>query len=1248
MLQRNALRRSFRRIVGVGAGLLITLLIGSSHIRTAHTAQLKFLQSLSFQQEKAGAGAAPGGAETQALDPGHSIEREISGGQSHSYRITLDAGKYLRIRLDQRGIDVTVALLTPDGKVVAESRSDSGNFGPETVSFVAEGPIEVRLEVRAPDWEAPSGPYEVKIADLRMGTEEDRKRVDAERAFAEGGRLLRQGTAESIRHSLAKYEAALQIYKSLGDRGGEADSFNKIGKVYNLTSEMQKSLDAFNHALRLYQSLGDRGGEAIALNNVGEAHYLLGERQKAFDCFDRALPLSREVGARLAESLILGNLGGVYNARGEKQKALDYFDQALRLNRIVGPRGGEGEILNNLGTVYNSIGEKRKALDHHQLALQIFRAVHDPGGEGGTLTNIGVIYISLGENHEGLDYFERALPFLKMTGDRRGEAITLNSIGAVYTLRGEWQKALNHYQQSLLIQRDAQDRRGEAITLNNMGRLYDSLGEERKALEYYDQSLIIRREIEDRRGEAITLNNIGLVYSALGENQSAIEKFAQSLAIRPKIGDVQGEGVTLNNIGLAYERLGDKRKALEYYDQALLRRRAVNDREGLATTLHNIGLVRASLGEREAALEVFDQALRLWRTLGNPASEARTLASMAKAERDRGNLTEALGKIGAALKIVESLRTKIDVGDLRASYLGATRDCYELCVDLLMRSHRLDPSKNQATAAFQTSERSRARALIETLAESRAEIRNGIDPALLASERALQKRLESKTDHLIRLLSGKSAEGQVAAARNEIEALEVEYQQLQSQIRAASPRYAALTQPQPLSLAEIQREALDDDALLLEYALSEERSYLWAVTKTSITSHELPPRKEIEQAASYVRDLLTARNRTVRFETVDERQVRIAHADAEYPKAAAALSRMLLGPISDQLEKRRLLIVGDGALQYVPFAALPPPATRRQVDMETEERIDRGTGGESIRRPVAQSPSRPVAYTPLIVDHEVVSLPSASTLVVLRRELTGRRPGPKTVAALADPVFDPGDERFKASAVSKGTGRAIVAQTRTGSELLESDLTRSARDLDLGDTRGVLRRLPYTRKEAQMILSLAPPDQRLGALDFAANQTTATSDELAQYRYVHFATHGLLNPKHPELSGIVLSLFNEQGAEQDGFLRASEVFNLSLPAEMVVLSGCQTALGKDVRGEGLVGLTRGFMYAGAARVLVSLWEVNDHATSDLMGRLYRGILGKRQLTPAAALREAQVSLWREQRWRAPYYWAGFTLQGEPR
>jgi CHAT domain-containing protein len=168
------------------------------------------------------------------------------------------------------------------------------------------------------------------------------------------------------------------------------------------------------------------------------------------------------------------------------------------------------------------------------------------------------------------------------------------------------------------------------------------------------------------------------------------------------------------------------------------------------------------------------------------------------------------------------------------------------------------------------------------------------------------------------------------------------------------------------------------------------------------------------------------------------------------------------------------------------------------------------------------------------------------------------------------------------------------------------------------------------------------------AVDFAANRAAATSPELEQYRYIHFATHGVLNSAHPELSALVLSLVNEQGVEQDGFLWAHEVYNLRLPAEMVVLSGCRTGLGKEIKGEGLVGLTRGFMYAGSARVLVSLWDIADEASSALMVQVYKGILGQERLRPAAALRAAQISIWKEKRWQAPYYWAAFVLQGEPR
>ncbi|HMX29507.1 MAG TPA: CHAT domain-containing protein, partial [Blastocatellia bacterium] len=209
------------------------------------------------------------------------------------------------------------------------------------------------------------------------------------------------------------------------------------------------------------------------------------------------------------------------------------------------------------------------------------------------------------------------------------------------------------------------------------------------------------------------------------------------------------------------------------------------------------------------------------------------------------------------------------------------------------------------------------------------------------------------------------------------------------------------------------------------------------------------------------------------------------------------------------------------------------------------------------------------------------------------------------------------------------------------------EMTRAIRDVGLDGERGGLQRLPFSREEANAILALTPESERFVALDFDANQDAAIKPELGQYRYVHFATHGLVDNQTPELSGLVLSQLDAEGRNRDGYLRMVEIYNLNLPAELVVLSACKTGLGKDVRGEGLMSLTRGFMYAGAARVLVSLWDVNDKSTADLMSELYRGLL-ERRLRPSAALRAAQLKMMNTRQWAAPFYWAGFTQQGEPK
>jgi CHAT domain-containing protein len=413
-------------------------------------------------------------------------------------------------------------------------------------------------------------------------------------------------------------------------------------------------------------------------------------------------------------------------------------------------------------------------------------------------------------------------------------------------------------------------------------------------------------------------------------------------------------------------------------------------------------------------------------------------------------------------------------------------------------------------------------------------------------------------------------------------------------------------------LEEIQQQVLDDDTLLLEYSLGEERSYLWAVSKTGITSYELPKRAEIELAARGFYELLNTSGYSLETrKPTDNRggiEVELAPASTE---VVTKLSQMLLGQVAGKLDKKRLLIVSDGALQYVPFAALPVP-----TQTSTENKASSSTSS-----------------TPLLVNYEIVNLPSASTLAVLRQEQAGRKPAAKAVAVLADPVFGSDDER-----VNKVKGQAD-RQSR-GENLALSALARSARESDV-----TFKRLPFTRQEAEEILSLVPAAERKQAFDFAANRASATNPELSQYRIVHFATHGILNSVHPELSGVVLSLLDEKGKSQNGFLRLHDVFNLNLPAELVVLSACETGLGEEVKGEGLVGLTRGFMYAGAPRVVVSLWSVSDRATSELMTKFYKGMLQK-NLQPAAALRAAQIEMWQKTEWKAPYYWAAFVLQGE--
>lgn len=863
-----------------------------------------------------------------------------------------------------------------------------------------------------------------------------------------------------------------------------------------------------------------------------------------------------------------------------------------------------------------------KAILKFESARLVLRSLDLQSVDPFILTMIGSAYSGLKQDQKAIEKYSEALPLLRAAGEKQLEAATLLQLGMIYDGLSEFQKALDSASQAVLLFRAAGDHEGEALALSAMGNLRGGLGHPEDGLKYLNQALKVFRETGYREGEAIVLSALSPLYNAVGEAEKARASLEQALSVSRAAGFRHGEALALSALGMLSNDLREIPKALEYSEKALPLFRAEHDRDGEAVTLSTLCEIHLSTRGYSKGLDYCNQALAIQRAIGARRNEAITLKNIAIGERDRGNLAVAQTAIESSLTILESIRTTVVNPELRVFYFAKSQNDYEFYIELLMRLHKEKPAAGYDGMAFQASERARARYLLDTLKEAKADIRQGVDPALLQRERDLQRRLNAKAQTQLALLSRQHLEGEANTIAEEVKSLIDGLQQVETEIRQASPHYAALMLPRPLTLNEIQSQVLDDDTILLEYSLGEEHSYLWGVTSTSITSYELAKGDEIKNAARDFYNFVNARNTAVKGENDEQMAIRIARSDAAVPKAAATLSRLVLGPVVEQLGRKRVAIVADGILHFVPFGALPIMG-------------DAATGASRTR--IAGTPR------PLIADHEIVNLPSASTLAVIRTEVAGRQKAPRSVAVLADPVFMKDDERVKTRKDQNDT--RVEKTTAIRQSATERQLIKASQDTGISNGGFYVPRLPGTRQEAEQIVAMVSTVERRLALDFAASRDTLTSAELSQYRYVHLSTHGLLNSVHPELSGLVFSLVNERGEPQDGFLLAHEIYNLKLPAEAVVLSACETGIGLNIKGEGLVSLTRGFMYAGAPRVVVSLWAVSDQATTELMVRFYQGVL-KEGLPPAAALRAAQLLLMNDKRWASPYYWAPFTLQGE--
>jgi CHAT domain-containing protein len=653
----------------------------------------------------------------------------------------------------------------------------------------------------------------------------------------------------------------------------------------------------------------------------------------------------------------------------------------------------------------------------------------------------------------------------------------------------------------------------------------------------------------------------------------------------------------------------------------------------------------------------------------------RALWAQAAVEKDEKKAAkmrdDALGSYRQALATIETIRRgSLRADEARTTFLATTGEVFveaaAALAETALAAHAgtgVTPvttptvsgplegrALEYAAEALSVVEQGRARSLLDLLSETGSEISEGVPSDLLQRKQENQAQQEEIAAQLTGVnLGGDAPKKSLDELEAELARLQTEFESIENQIRSASPRYAALTAARALTLADIRQQVLDEETALLEYSLGDERSYLYALTRAGMTLSRLPARAEIEKQAVALRQqiipasLRRALTDTVAAATDPKRGLSVSTGGTQASSSAAAtayagvansLYKMVVEPAAPLFKTNRLLVVADGALNYIPFHALVTTAPGAGADFST------------------------LAY--LLKTNETVVAPSASVVAAIRQQRSGADGGAgggsraNSMLLVADPVFDTRDSRMRSTpAPSPATqqGASAEASRALSFESALSDVTEresaGGPPSGAGQKGGVLVRLNGTREEAQQIARLATASGRKADtwLDLDASESNVEERDLRQYRVLHFATHGLLNAERPQFTGIVLSLVGN-GASSDGFLRTDEIFNLRLASPLVMLSACETGLGKEKRGEGVIGLTRAFMYAGAPAVGVSLWSVADKSTAELMTDFYKNLLGKQGSTPTAAMRAARQNMIAGKKYSAPFYWAPFVINGD--
>jgi CHAT domain-containing protein len=898
-------------------------------------------------------------------------------------------------------------------------------------------------------------------------------------------------------------------------------------------------------------------------------------------------------------------------------------------------------------------GKADQALGQLQTALKLYTATKNNHGIAAANNELGDLYLRQGQYNVALDYYKRALEGFIQGDKRNAEAVAAASV----------------VDSRLANANIADDKFNANLMLAKIGDVNFRRGQLAAASSAYAQMQVKKPEGVASR----TTRRFGGLGGMLGSiSTGRVEVAAPTSAVigvleAKKELDLYRDSIVYSSYELGTGRLAyaqnDFEGAKKHFENALETSGASlggiaklgQTRRFRAAARTSLGDVALAQGRLKDASKAYNDAIKgaqedkridlLWPAQGGLG---RSLWQQAVLENDAKKSAPgreaALKNYRDAIQTIETLRAgSLRADEARTTFLAKTKDVYDETASALAEMALLSApavgaplsgkALDYAGEAFKVTEQSRSRSLLDLLTETGTSITEGIPAELLKRKQENLDRQQEIAEELtgVSFVADKDKK-KPSALEAELEKLQTDFDDIENQIRTASPRYASLTAGKPLSLAEVQGNVLDDQTLLLEYSLGNDASYLWTVGKANVALYKLPGRNAIEKLATDLRAQLIPsklQRRIVGIDVMGDSQrglgisaTPFAEDAASFVTASSALYKAVIAPAESSLGENRLLVVADGALNYVPFEAL-------------------------VKSPASGDYSS-LPY--LIKSNEIIYAPSASVVGAIRQQ-NNNRVG-SAMLILADPVFNSNDARVHGSPAPPNSAdiRGLGIQSAL-SDVAGATGQEASANAESAKMQGLpLARLVGTRTEAEQIFKLAKTSgtQADVWLDLDASEGNLESRDVSKYRVLHIATHGLLNAERPQFTGLVLSLVGNK--TEDGFLRTDEVFNLRLGSPLVMLSACETGLGKEKRGEGVMGLTRAFMYAGAPTVGVTLWSVADKSTADLMTDFYRRLLSKPGIasssSASAAMRDAQLAMISGKKYSAPFYWAPFVLVGD--